>query len=285
MKIQAKILQALFLLASLLLTMVGPAKVLAGDGGVTEVHTVFLPSVRSSALSISGTLLEKGKPAAGATVYLFGYTDENTDAKTVTDTQGKFNFYDLPNLDYDESYFICYQNEEMNANRLLFYCADEIYSFNHLTPLTLDSMEISDIGLSTPSDGAHVSLPTTFSWSPRTFSTSDWYEVDLFEPGYEGYIPVCWTDAFSYRSNITIGSISGCSAIQINTPVEWGMWVYAPVGGYGASFTTHTVYFNNYGSNANALAGDEEPAIQFRSLDTIPVDAKGRPLSPAELKK
>jgi hypothetical protein len=124
--------------------------------------------------------------------------------------------------------------------------------------------DIADIALVSPGDGATVSLPRTFYWTPRPATPSDDYEFDLYDPT-DGD-PWWWTDpTLGYVGSYTLSSLP--SGFSPWTEYAWEVWVYGP-DGYGISYEGRAVTFSNAG-NGPAESAVPDPRLRPDDMDDL----------------
>jgi C1A family cysteine protease len=194
--------------------------------------------------TIHGRVTQNGTAASGVPVQLRLYDgfSSSTIATVNTRSDGTYRFRDVPNLLQDQAYFVCYVNTAGTPGRLWAWYTGWI---RHYTGCNLHAgdFDIADIELVSPADGATVSLPRTFYWSPRPATPSDDYELDLYDP--VDYDPLWYTyPTLGYVGSYTLNSLP--SGFSPWTEYSWEIWVYGP-GGVGISYDFRDVIFSNAG--------------------------------------
>ncbi len=209
---------------------------------------VYLPLILKNAGNSSttpyGTITDQGSPVAGTTVLLRYYdgTSWSTYASTTTDASGKYQFSSVPTLSDTQGYYVRWDNTTNDNTRLLdwicFFITSNTPNFTQLQC----SFDIQNIDMISPSSGATVSLPQTFSWQKRT-TTSDNYEWNLMDTTNGS--PWWDTGQLGYNGSYTLNTLP--NGFSINTQYGWHLWVYGD-NGYGRAYYYRTVTFSNTGN-------------------------------------
>jgi len=206
---------------------------------------VFLPLIlKNFTKTLNGTVTDKGIPVAGTQILLSYYNGStwSTYSSTLTDSYGKYQFTTLPTLSADHEYYVRWDNTEANSNRLSGWHCDSINSSTIDPNADRCDFDIENIVLISPGHGLTISLPNTFSWKKRTF-TSDDYEWNLLD--VSDFDPWWWTDpSLGYVNSYTLNSLP--SGFTAGAQYGWRMWVYGS-NGSGASYYYRSVIFSNTG--------------------------------------
>ena len=136
--------------------------------------------------SIYGVVTRGGAPAAGVQVQLqtrFGTGNWSTVATTTTGPGGRYDFYSVPSLAAGQEYAVYYRGP--GAGYLYLWRANKITSYPSGAAAAGGDFDIADIPLVSPADGATVSLPARFSWTPRGIA-GDNYQLIMFYPDASG---------------------------------------------------------------------------------------------------
>ncbi len=234
------------------------------DGSTGSTYTVYLPSVISSPdpATITGKVVEKGKGVGSIIIEALKFTDDSLlVSSAVSASDGTYQFTYLSPLEGDEFYEICYLNEEENTNRLWVWCSPMVEELASNTIVNVNTFDIQDVVLSSPASGAHITLPTTFSWVARPASKGDAYQIVLYDMNGE---TICSTSPFTYTDRVTITGIGNCG-MSLGSEYLWGMEVYSVTsnnyldGGFGISYYDRPIYFNNYGTSSENQSSNSTP--------------------------
>jgi hypothetical protein len=192
---------------------------------------------------VSGVVTENGAPSPKEEVYLRYYDGSgwSTYATTVTDDNGYYRFPQAPILTGDQEYYVRWDNSFDNPNRLTLFLCNVVTVASSLSANTCN-FDLKDVTMALPVDGASVSLPRTFTWTPRGFG-DDSYEYNLFEIGGEASY---WTyPGLGYVDNYRLTNRP--AGFSTGIPYGWYMGVYTPYG-WGESYYYRVVTFS--GSSA-----------------------------------
>lgn len=214
------------------------------DGGEIwqKLHPSFLPLISRPQPGISGHVNENGLPAAGVSLELLFYNgfSWSTYATQTTDAGGNFKFTNVPALNPGQSYDVRYSNTSDTSGRLWVWWTRELTSYSPGDAVEIGDFDIADIALLSPVDGATVSLPYSFRWTPRPATPSDQYEFNLYDFDESG--PYFFTDPpLGYVGSYTLGSLP--EGFASGVPYGWEVWVYSPDGGSGISYELRLVTF------------------------------------------
>jgi hypothetical protein len=207
---------------------------------------IYLPLINSNQAPLYGTVTDLGFPVVGTTLELRYHngTSWSTFDTTTTDSNGDYTFTNLPVLDTGKQYYVKWENNDDNSDRLAgWWC----YS---IEPSTTDpnanrcNFDLENIALLTPDPGETVELPQNFTWQRRMLTNDD-YEFNLLDPS-DGD-PWWWTTpTLGYVGNYTLDSLP--SGFFNNVAYGWLMYVYGP-DGFGLSYYYRTITFSNSGSS------------------------------------
>ncbi len=223
----------------------------------------YLPLV-SYRLKLYGKVTQNGTAAPGISLLLrfFNGSQWSTQATTVTDSNGVYNFVDVPDLAPGQKYYVLYSNTS-DPNRLWVWGTREITSYTQYSSINIGNFDIANIGLSSPPPGSSVKLPYVFQWVPRPASVGDSYEYDLYDP--YNVSPYYYTPLLGYVANYLL---PGLPAGFVNNHLyAWEIWAYSPDGGSGISYYTYGVYFYN------SATGQMETAMPIQRKDLSEIDA------------
>jgi hypothetical protein len=232
----------------------------AFSGAPLGDFTTFLPLVTKdyAPISIYGYAKVTGIGQAGVDLSLDIYngSEWSTVDTTTTGAGGLFNFTPVKILNPGELYQVTYENPG-DPRRLWSWYTRELSSTPPGSKINIGEFDLANIPLLSPADGAQVSLPHTFRWTPRPATISDSYEWDL----YNDYV-WWWTDPLlGYVGQYTLNSLpSGFSPGDY----YWEVWVYAPDGGYGISYDLYAVTITNSGRIVNRRVPDLRVSLPKR---------------------
>ena len=201
------------------------------------------------AFTITGSVRYQGAPVSAIPLTLHRVSstgDTEQVASTVTNTSGGYRFSNPPPLATGQSYLVQYRNSlsPPNPNYLWLWYSPRIWS-SALGTVTLAPFDIGNVALTSPADGATLSLPATFKWQPRSAVISDSYEFDLYDP--DDFIPWFWSAPLGFKGEYVLSSLPRDSItgepFLAGVPYVWEIWIYAPDGGYGVSLAFNEVSF------------------------------------------
>jgi hypothetical protein len=211
---------------------------------------IYLPSVRDGRPPvylerISGVVTQAGVPVAGTEVFLEYY--DNTGWVVIdsvyTNASGVYEFtQNLPVVDPGEYLYVYWGNFEVDPSRLSYW---NCFAIDYMAASQLETscdFDVNNVELTSPAEGAAVNLPYTFNWQLRGVPT-DSYEFDLADQS--NYYVYWWSPLLGYVDNYTLTSLP--SGFMTATPYSWWIWIWGE-NGYGSSYYSRTVSFNNTGS-------------------------------------
>lgn len=237
------------------------ASITTEDGGLyrtpdvttaIELIKVFLPAIFTQepppppppALGIFGQVTHSGNPAAGISLELRFYNGSawSTLANTVTASDGSFRFSDVPTLESNQAYYVRYFNAAGTPGNLFLWATKTLETYTTGTDVEIGNFDIADLVLLTPSSGATVALPYTFTWTPRPATPTDSYEFDIYDP--VDLDPYAYTDPpLGYVGGIIIYGLP--PGFTSGTTYVWEIWIYSPDGGIGISLEARPVAFSD----------------------------------------
>jgi len=216
-----------------------------GSGGSPPTaKSVYLPimlgKASSTARVLSGRVTDKGDPVQ-TTVELRYYNGSSwsTYATAGTNTNGEYEFRNLPNLTGNQQYYV----RKVNVQQIIYWLSAWYCSV--ITASTTDSnlykcdFNLENVNLLTPNHGDTVTLPKTFSWTKRSttsdsylFRFSDRTDNDAFNDPYFESNPLGYVGSYT---------LNGLPA-GFSTGKQYGWWV-AVLGsnGYGESLYYYNV--------------------------------------------
>jgi hypothetical protein len=218
----------------------------------SPVAQIFLPFVRQPAPVISGQVTLNGTPVEGVSLELRFYNGANYSTLTTTSTgaDGNYEFAGVPSLAPGQSYYVRFRNYPNTPGRLWVWGAKPLTAYTAGSSAAGGNFDIADIALASPSDTASIGLPFRFTWTPRPATPTDSYELDLYDPGDSD--PYIYTNPLGYVDGFDVTGLPG--DFEGGAEYVWEVWVYSPDGGYGISFESRRVKFNNIVLNSPALS-------------------------------
>lgn len=185
---------------------------------------------------IFGQVKFQGYPAADIYLVLRHYDGSSWStlgSPVITDPLGEYAFTNPPSLTEGEYYYVFFMNGEF-GNPEYVDCLSYWYSFL-IDAYTAGSLipggdfDIADMESSNPPSGSNLALPVTFSWLPRSSTTSDSYSFYLFdptdnEPDYESSI-------LGYVDHYLLETLP--PQFMIGSQYGWFPYIYSPDGGIG----------------------------------------------------
>jgi hypothetical protein len=109
------------------------------------------------------------------------------------------------------------------------YAAGRDYNFG--------AFDIADVALGTPVPSSVAMLPTTFTWTRRSGTPTDSYELEIFKPAAQ--TPYYASGVLGYVSSRNIADMP--AGFNLLTDYGWDIAVYSPDGGSG--YTNYYIPF------------------------------------------
>lgn len=198
----------------------------------------------TDSLPLTGTVTDNNAPASGTEVLLRFYDGSiwSTFASTLTDSNGNYEFTDLPPLSENQSFHVRWNNNSSNSNQLWAWICWGITSSTTNPDAYKCNFDLDNMDMLSPSPGETISLPYTFTWDKRTITTDD-YELVLadasdLDPWWWTYPSLGFVDSYTLNS-LPDGFVPG-------EEYGWWLWVNGP-DGYGVSYYYYNVTFANAG--------------------------------------
>ena len=202
---------------------------------------IFLPMITMPGKPFTGHVSFQGGPAADAFLRMFWYTNGGTQqikfSSTNTDANGNYIFPTTPYL-AEGDYFYVYYSLDRNGVLAYFRC-------NNVTKYTVKyscDFDITDIGLNDPPSPAMISLPYTFRWVRRPYTT-DSYFWELYKSDGTTLKKALGSGPLGYTDSIFVGSFP---AGIIGQEYLWTIGFTSPEG-EGHSEQFYKVYFTGLG--------------------------------------
>jgi uncharacterized repeat protein (TIGR01451 family) len=252
----------------------GDGEIITRSASTSILAYTYIPllSVSSPCAGICGRVTLNGVKASGVPLELrfFNGSSWSTLAAIATGVDGYYSFVGMPALTSAQKYYVRYLNSSDNS-RLYSWSTRVLTSYAAGTTVAIGNFDIANIVLGSPAPGATVPLPTSFQWTARPATTSDSYELDLYDP----YNPslAAWTSSLGYVGSTTIGGLP--SGFYINTQYAWYVGVYSPDGGYGTSYYAYGIKFSSAGSAAMPRVQSKAQQIRDDWRGKPPVQLKG----------
>lgn len=213
----------------------------ARQGSLT---TMYLPSLLVGGGTVMGQVVSSRGSVAGHAVALFlnPGTGPSTEVKTVLlGNDGRYMFANVPVLTTGQSYWVGFFRLVSTPDVLSWADESDIPALARHQTVDLGTLDVTGLDLGSPVDGATVSMPTTFTWTPRP-TTSDSYAWRIGDPS--GNLPGIYTDELGYVSGVTIVALPPGSGYVASTQYVWGVYIWMPDGSIGAS-VSHWITFSN----------------------------------------
>jgi hypothetical protein len=199
------------------------------------VSQAFLPLIARTIMGINGKVSINGVPADDVIMHLHLWNGSTWSVPTFakTDNFGIYRFTTASSLQEKQKYRVDYSNfiDPAHVN----YCVNpnDITSYCAGTDLPGGDFDIANILQVSPPNGQTISLPFTFTWTPRTGVPTDNYVLEIWDNNSTE-----WWDSGSsglgYTSQYTLnGFPSGLSA---GKAYSWGVGVHQPNGVYCYSY-------------------------------------------------
>jgi hypothetical protein len=184
----------------------------------------------------------------------------STSASTTTASDGTYAFQGVTPPPSDKFLYVRYANYEERNDRVAYWFGDSIYAASASGTYTLPTYEVMNIAMLAPSNGATVSLPSTFQWTRRVAS-NDSYWLEVFDPVNDS--AYASTVLLGYVGSFTVGSLP--SSFLPYTAYGWDVCAAGPGDSYGCSYYYRTITFINTQASigrapALNLSRDRHPA-------------------------
>lgn len=221
----------------------------------TPSYSAYLPLMAYQPGELYGNVTFKGAPAAGVTVTLRFYNgvSNSTIATATTDSSGGYSFVNYPALTgATQEYWIRFDNIDHNTSRLYLWLTHVITTYDRSDHYRFSTFDIADVPLGAPGPGAVIAPPQTFTWTMRTATPSDSYELLMFDPtgmssSYYG------SGLLGYTGANTISSVpTGMSLLAL---YGWYVGVNSPEGGYGVPYYYSQFRFGKSGIQGRVTQG------------------------------
>lgn len=184
---------------------------------------------------------------------------------TTTAADGAYTFIGAPSLTAGQWYYVGYTNSGLDPTRLFSWSTRTLTSYTAGSDVNIGNFDIAAISLVAPGNGATVSLPATFQWTPRPGSSSDSYEVELYDP--VDFDPFWITYPYlGYVGSYTLNSLP--TGFSTGAQYVWNIAVNSADGGFGSPLTSSQRYVT---FSSTGFSSDEGPAGEpLRLPEAIP---------------
>ncbi len=206
---------------------------------------LYLPIISKPPALVSalkGSVNFNGSPASGVPLDLlfFDGTQWSTLASTTTAANGSYSFHNLPALSANQKYYVLYVSDKSDGSKLAFWQTKTLTAYDGASIVTFETFDIANISLVSPDPLVTVSLPVTFTWTPRPATPSDSYVFDLYDPMDSNLLPYT-TPPLGYISSYRIQSLP--DGYSTGGKYSWMLFIYSPDGGFGASHYSNLIFF------------------------------------------
>lgn len=203
----------------------------------------FPPHPREA--GIYGTVTENGREASGVSVDLQVYDGSSwsTMARTTTAPDGSYAFLGVPPLELGSSrerYRIRYVNASRTLGRLCSWRTNWISTYQN-NVMDFGNLDIADVTLASPTDGAVVPLPSTFYWYRRPGNSGDFYELEVYDP-VDGYPSWRLQAEDAWLGSHVLDDLP--PGFAVGTEYAWTVQVQTR-GGQGVSCSSRSVTFSD----------------------------------------
>jgi hypothetical protein len=244
-QVKTKVIVIFNSLVILVLVFILPAPVQALPDAFVSVSVVYLPIIsKPSALvpALNGSVNFNGSPASGVPLDLL--FDDGSKWSTITSTttaaNGSYSFRNLPALSTGQKYYVFFANKAKDDSKLSSWQTKILTAYDGASIVTFETFDIANISLVSPDPWVTVSLPVTFTWTPRPATPSDSYEFDLYGPTNEN--PFFHTDPpLGYVSSYRLQSLP--DTFSKGAQYGWALFIYSPDGGFGTSYSCNPIIF------------------------------------------
>ncbi len=216
--------------------------------GADPARPYYLKAQYNGALGagdIFGTVYGNGSPKPNVPIRLNFY-DYNTYAYWtvwgMTNSSGQYHFRGMSTLGPNQVYYV-YYNGNLGPTYIGYWYSGDLASYTAGSTVTAGNLDISPLNLGTPNSTTGMPLPITFTWTPRTTSPSETYQVYLYDPN--NYNIYYWTSDLGHVGNFTLYGLP--SGFTTGHTYRWGVDAYGPDGSAGGSYYVNNVAFSSTG--------------------------------------
>ncbi len=235
-----------FTVLGLLIGLLNP-RVPAANGSPSvqgSATVVYLPSLLVGGGTVIGQVVSSRGSVAGHAVALFlnPGAGPSTEVKTVLlGSDGRYMFANVPALTTGQIYWVGFFRMGASPDVLSWADESDIPALARHQTVDLGTLDVTGLDLGSPADGVTVSMPTTFTWTPRP-TTSDSYAWHIGDPS--GQLSGIYTDELGYVSGVTIVALPPGSGYVASTQYVWGVYIWMPDGSIGASVSQWITFSN-----------------------------------------
>ena len=207
----------------------------------TQTPTPQPTPTPGGASGIYGRVTYNNQRAPGIQLNLRVYDNngESNVATTYTDSQGNYSFKNVPNLPPGKRYYVRYGPNNSDDKFVYIWLGPDITSYQQGQSKHGGDFDIADVKLTSPPSGATRSLPVTFTWEKRVY-TSDTYRFILFDPNtLQGWR----TDDLGYVGDVTITALP--SDVQYGKTYGWYPRPYHGENSFGIPYYYREIIFSN----------------------------------------
>jgi len=165
------------------LTIGSPLEARRSDDPPVLDKFVYLPMVSSPPTIIAGKVMNGGSPEVNGLVALMDQGAPGTPAYQLdyvhTDSEGNYQFSDVPLLRPGYSYFVRFIYQ--GGNTLWTWQTAPIFELKKGDYVTMPTFDVAPVVLTDPAPDGAVTLPHTFRWTPRPGNPNETYRFYLSE--------------------------------------------------------------------------------------------------------
>jgi uncharacterized repeat protein (TIGR01451 family) len=230
-----------------------------------DFYHVYLPVAVKTQPGIQGYVTLNGAPASGVPLdlRLFNGSGWSTAITTTTNSVGYYAFENAASLQEGQAYYVLYSNKEGTPGRLWLWGTGDLTSYAAGGSVNMGDFDIADIELVAPADGASLTLPGIFQWTPRPATPADTYKLRLYDGNHTA--TSFFTDpSLGYVDRYTLNSLP--AGFNFGTPYDWEIWVDSPDGGSGVSREYRQVTINGLAGSPAGLT--QRPFQRVNCLET-----------------
>lgn len=198
------------------------------------------PSQAPAATGIYGRVTSNGVAAAGVALELRQYNSsgETVVATTQTDASGNYAFTNAPTLPAGFRYFVLFGPNGSDSSRLYIALGPDIASFTAGSSVAGGDLDIGDVKMKSPSHGATLPLPVTFSWTMRNVP-ADEYWLHLGKQNDQDFY---WnSESVGHNSSYTLSTLP--PGLTYSQQYLWYPVVYKSGGGLGIPYYLRYITF------------------------------------------
>ena len=200
---------------------------------VDDVSVVACPP------GIAGKVTFQGQPLVGVPLALLRWENSSgTQIQTTTTrTDGTYLFTNVPAATTGQVYGVKYGYNATNDDFVSIWWGPDVVGYKAGQWANGGEFDILDIPLVSPPDDAQLSLPVTFTWTPRPYDFEHYY-LRIYDHT-AGNSWAWWSGDLGYDDSLTLTTLP--DGMQTGKQYQWDVWAEYGPAGIGASFYGGTI--------------------------------------------